>query len=110
MKTRRLGPKSLVIEAASNDGYLLRHFVANNIPVLGIDPAKGPACAALKRGVLTLNTFFTVELAQQLYEQDKRADVFLANNILAYVADLRGFVQGVARLFKDDGVFVVEVP
>ncbi len=110
MKTRLLGPKSLVIEAASNDGCLLRHFVANNIPVLGIDPAKGPACAALKRGVLTLNTFFTLRLAQQLYAQGKMADVFLANNVLAHVADLRGFVKGVSRLLKDDGVFVVELP
>ena len=110
METRRLGPKSLVIEAASNDGYLLKHFVARDIPVLGIDPAKGPACAALKRGVLTLNTFFTLGLAQQLFEQQKRADVFLANNVLAHVADLPGFVDGVAQLLKEDGVFVVEVP
>lgn len=110
IETRRLGPKSLVIEAASNDGYLLRHFVARNISVLGIDPAKGPAAAALKRGVLTLHTFFTQGLAQQLFAQHKRADVFLANNVLAHVADLRGFVDGVARLLKEDGVFVVEVP
>jgi SAM-dependent methyltransferase len=110
MKTRRLGPESLVIEAASNDGYLLRHFVAKNIPVLGIDPAKGPAYAALAQGVATLHTFFTLELAQQLFEQRKRADVFLANNVLAHVADLRGFIDGVALVLKDDGVFVVEVP
>jgi hypothetical protein len=100
----------LVIEAASNDGYLLRHFVARNIPVLGIDPAKGPASAALERGVDTLQTFFTLRLAQQLLEQRKRADVFLANNVLAHVADLRGFVDGVALIIKEDGVFVVEVP
>jgi SAM-dependent methyltransferase len=110
IETRRLGPESLVIEAASNDGYLLKHFVARNIPVLGIDPAKGPASAALERGVDTLHTFFTLLLAQQLLEQGKRADVFLANNVLAHVADLRGFVDGVALLLKEDGVFVVEVP
>jgi SAM-dependent methyltransferase len=110
METRRLGPESLVIEAASNDGYLLRHFVARDIPVLGVDPAKGPASAALERGVDTLHTFFTLALAQQLFEQQKRADVFLANNVLAHVADLRGFVDGVALLLKEDGVFVVEVP
>jgi len=110
METRRLGPESLVIEAASNDGYLLRHFAARNIPVLGIDPAKGPASAALDRGVDTLNTFFTLGLAQQLFEQQKRADVLLANNVLAHVADLRGFVEGAALLLKEDGVFVVEVP
>lgn len=110
MATHRLGAESLVMEAASNDGYLLRHFVARNIPVLGIDPAKGPASAALERGVYTLHTFFTLELAQRLFEQGKMADVFLANNVLAHVADLRGFVDGVALLLKKDGVFVVEVP
>jgi SAM-dependent methyltransferase len=110
IETRRLGPESLVIEAASNDGYLLRHFVARNIPVLGIDPAKGPASAALERAVDTLHTFFTLQLAQQLLVQEKRADVFLANNVLAHVADLRGFVDGVALLLKEEGVFVVEVP
>jgi C-methyltransferase C-terminal domain/Putative zinc binding domain/Methyltransferase domain len=110
METRPLGPESLVIEAASNDGYLLKHFLAKRIPVLGIDPAKGPASAAISRGVDTLHTFFTLGLAQQLFQQGKRADIFLANNVLAHVADLGGFVDGVAMLLKDDGLFVVEVP
>jgi len=110
IESRRLGTRSLVMEAASNDGYLLRHFVSRNIPVLGVDPAKGPAYAALKAGVATLHTFFTLELAQSLLEEGKRADVFLANNVLAHVADLRGFVAGVALLLKENGVFVVEVP
>ncbi|HVB80545.1 MAG TPA: class I SAM-dependent methyltransferase [Candidatus Binataceae bacterium] len=110
METRGLGSDSLVIEAASNDGYLLKHFVTRNIPVLGVDPAKGPASAALERGVDTLHTFFTLELAQQLAEQRKQADVFIANNVLAHVADLPGFVDGVALLLKQGGVFVVEVP
>jgi SAM-dependent methyltransferase len=110
MEARPLGPDSLVIEAASNDGYLLKHFLANNIPVLGIDPARGPASAAINRGVDTLHTFFTLGLARHLLQQGKRADVFLANNVLAHVADLGGFVEGVAMLLKDDGVFVVEVP
>ena len=110
MATRHLGPESLVIEAASNDGYLLRHFVARKIPVLGIDPAKGPASVALERGVDTLHTFFTSALAQQLLERGKRADVFLANNVLAHVAELNGFVNGIALLLKDDGVCVIEVP
>jgi hypothetical protein len=110
IETRRLGNKSLVMEAASNDGYLLRHFVSRNIPVLGVDPARGPAYAALKAGVPTLHTFFTLELARSLREEGKRADVFLANNVLAHVADLRGFVSGVALLLKENGVFVAEVP
>jgi SAM-dependent methyltransferase len=110
METRAFGPESLVVEAASNDGYMLRHFAARKITVLGIDPAKGPASAALSRGINTLNAFFTLELAQRLFEEGKRADVFLANNVLAHVADLRGFVEGAALLLKDDGVFVIEVP
>jgi SAM-dependent methyltransferase len=108
--SRRLGPESLVIEAASNDGYLLRHFVARSIRVLGIDPARGPVSVALARGIETLHRFFTLELAQQLFQVGKRGDVFLANNVLAHVADLPGFVEAVALLLKDDGVFVVEVP
>lgn len=110
MATRPLGPDSLVIEAASNDGYMLKNFVAAGIPVLGIDPAEGPARAAELAGIRTLNTFFTRELAQELTAQDQRADVFLANNVLAHVADLNGFVEGVARLLKDTGVAVIEAP
>lgn len=110
IETRALGTGSLVMEAASNDGYMLRHFVARRIDVLGIDPARKPVDAALSRGVNTLNTFFTRELAQQLLEEGKKADVFLANNVLAHVADLNGFVDGVTSLLKDDGIFVIEVP
>jgi hypothetical protein len=108
--TRRLGPESLVIEAASNDGYLLRHFAKRHIPVLGIDPAKGPVSVALSCGINTLHAFFTLELAHQLFQLGKHADVFLANNVLAHVPDLCGFVDGVALLLKNDGVFVGEVP
>jgi SAM-dependent methyltransferase len=110
MRGRKLGADSLIIEAASNDGYLLRYFVLEGIPVLGIDPAKGPAAAAADRGVRTLHTFFSFELAQQLFADGKRSDVFIANNVLAHVADLKGFVDGVELLLKEDGVFVVEVP
>jgi SAM-dependent methyltransferase len=110
IETRQLGTQSLVIEAASNDGYLLRHFVTRGVPVLGIDPAKGPASVAREKGIETLHTFFTVGLAQQLLECGKKADIFLANNVLAHVADLRGFVEGVRLLLKDRGVAVVEVP
>jgi hypothetical protein len=106
---RELGGESLFIEAASNDGYLLRHFVARNIPVLGIDPAKGPALAAVKQGIETLHTFFTLALARQLYDEGRRPDLFLANNVLAHVADLRNFIEGVALLLKEQGLVVVEV-
>ena len=109
-KTRLLGPDSLVIEAASNDGYMLKNFAAAGIPVLGIDPAGGPARAAERAGIPTLNTFFTRDLAEQLRAQGRQADVFLANNVLAHVADLNGFVAGIAALLKDDGVAVIEAP
>jgi len=110
LDTRKLGADSLVVEAASNDGYMLKHFVAAGVPVLGIDPADGPAKKAQEAGVRTLNTFFTKDLAQELFEEGHRADVFLANNVLAHVADLNGFTAGVARLLKDDGVAVIECP
>lgn len=110
MVSRPLGPDSLVMEAASNDGYMLRHFVEAGIPVLGIDPAEGQARTAQERGVDTLNTFFGLELARDLRAQGKTADVFLANNVLAHVADLDGFVRGIAEVLKDDGVAVIECP
>jgi len=110
MATRKLGPDSLVMEAASNDGYLLTHFAQAGIPVLGIDPAEGQAKAAQERGVDTLNTFFTRDLARELAAQGKRADVFLANNVLAHVADLQGFVEGIATVLDGEGIAVIECP
>jgi hypothetical protein len=110
IEDRKLGPGSLVVELASNDGYLLKNFVEHGIPVLGIDPASGPAAAAEKVGVKTLNTFFTRELAQDLRAKGQRADVVIANNVLAHVADTNGFVAGIATLLKDDGVAVIEAP
>ncbi len=104
-----LDENSLVIEAASNDGYMLRNFVERGIPVLGIDPAPEPAKAARKIGVETMNTFFTAELARDLAASGKRADVFLANNVLAHVPDLNGFVAGIKTLLKDDGIAVMEM-
>jgi SAM-dependent methyltransferase len=108
--TRNLSGSSLVIEAASNDGYMLKNFIARGVPVLGIDPAAAPATAAQKAGVPTINTFFTHELAKTLRSEGKRADVFLANNVLAHVPDLNGFVEGIKTLLKDDGVAVIEAP
>ena len=107
---RRLNKDSFVIELASNDGYLLRNYVEQGIPVLGIDPADGPAKAAERSGVPTLNTFFTEELATELCQQGRQADVIHGNNVLAHVADTNGFVAGIAKLLKDDGVAVIEVP
>ncbi|NJR67751.1 MAG: class I SAM-dependent methyltransferase [Synechococcales cyanobacterium CRU_2_2] len=110
MQTRKLDENSLVVEAASNDGYLLKHFQAAGVPVLGIDPADGPAKVAQDRGIPTLCTFFGEQLATQLRTEGNQADVFLANNVLAHVPDLNGFVAGVAILLKPTGVAVIEAP
>jgi len=110
IQARQLGPESLVIEIASNDGYLLRNFHQVGIPVLGIDPAKGPVEAARALGIPTLHTFFTQALADQLKSEGKVADVVLANNVLAHVPDLNGFVAGIAAVMKEDGVAVIEAP
>ncbi len=110
IKTRNLDSSSLVIEAASNDGYMLQNFVEQGIPVLGIDPASGPVDAAIKKGVNSICTFFGKELAQKLRDEGKQGDVFLANNVLAHVPDLNGFVAGISILLKDTGVAVIEAP
>jgi SAM-dependent methyltransferase len=98
------------VELASNDGYLLQYFAQQNVPVLGIDPSPGPAQAAIEKGIPTLSLFFGKELATQLRHEGKRADVLLANNVLAHVPDLNGFVAGIAILLNEDGVGVIEVP
>jgi SAM-dependent methyltransferase len=105
-----LGPDSLAIELASNDGYLLQYFAQAGIPVQGIDPAQGPAQAAVEKGIPTLNTFFGLELARELAADGRHADVILGNNVLAHVPDLNGFVEGIGTLLKPDGVAVIEVP
>jgi SAM-dependent methyltransferase len=107
--TRGLTKDSLVMEAASNDGYMLKNFVARNIPVLGIDPAKEPARVAQEAGIATMCTFFSQDLARQLTEEGKKADVFLANNVLAHVADLNGFIEGIKLVLDEAGVAVFEV-
>jgi len=110
VETLELGPGSLVVEAASNDGYMLANFHRRGIPVLGIDPADGPAKAAREKGIATLCTFFDLELASRLRDEGKTADLFLANNVLAHVPDLNGFVAGIRALLKPGGMAVIECP
>jgi SAM-dependent methyltransferase len=105
-----LGPESLVVEIASNDGYMLKNFVARGIPVLGIDPAPAPAAAASRAGVRTLNRFFGRDLARRLRADEKPADLIIANNVLAHVADLNGLVEGIAILLAPHGRAVLEMP
>ena len=110
VSARRLGPASLAIEIASNDGYLLQHYLRHGVPVLGIEPALNVAKIAIERGIPTLTEFFGAALADQLRQDGKRADVIHANNVLAHVADLNGFVAGLGALLKEGGCAVVEVP
>ena len=107
---RRLGPRSLVIEIASNDGYLLQFYKRHGIPVLGIEPARNVARAAEERGVPTLCDFFGPELGRSLRSRGQQADVLHAHNVLAHVADLNGVVSGMADVLKDSGVAIIEVP
>lgn len=107
---RGLNQSSLVVELASNDGYLLKHFVERGVPVLGIDPAEGQAMAAEKLGVLTLCEFFSADLAERQLREGRCADVIIGNNVLAHVADLHGFVEGIRILLKERGVAVLELP
>jgi SAM-dependent methyltransferase len=107
---KSLSSRSLVVELASNDGYLLRHFAARGVPVLGIDPAPGPAEAARRAGVPTLTEFFGLASARRLRGEGKVADVIVANNVLAHVADTNGFVAGIRTLLADDGLVSVEFP
>ena len=107
---RGLDERSLVVEVGSNDGYLLRNFAARGIPVLGIDPAPGQAAAAREAGIETLAEFFGAELAERLAADGRRADVIIANNVMAHTPALNSFVEGLSILLKDDGVATIENP
>ncbi len=107
---RRLDASSRVVELASNDGYLLQFYKRRGIPVLGIDPATNVARVAIERGIPTLVEFFGRELAKRLRNRGELADVIHANNVLAHVADLNGFVEGINLLLKETGVAVIEFP
>ena len=110
-KTHRLDGQSLVVEIASNDGYLLQYYKRAGVRVLGIEPARNVARVAREeRGIPTLCEFFGDALGAQLKREGQRADVVHAHNVLAHVADLNGFVRGLELLLKDDGVAIIEVP
>ena len=105
-----LGPKSCVVEVASNDGYLLQYFVNQGIPALGIEPATNVAKVAEEKGVPTLNRFFGTQLAQELVAEGKTADLIAGNNVLAQVPDLNDFVKGLKFLLKPNGALTLEFP
>jgi SAM-dependent methyltransferase len=106
----RLGPASSVVELASNDGYLLQHFVARGIPCLGIEPARNVAAAAEARGVRTLTEFFGRDLAETLVRERGPADLVIGNNVLAQVPDLNDFMAGIAILLGPSGTATLEFP
>jgi len=110
VESRGLGPKSLVVELASNDGYLLKNFVEAGVPVLGIDPAPDQAKAANEIGVPTLAEFFGLELAEKLAAEGRRADVIIANNVFAHIPDINDFTAGMKVLLADDGLITIENP
>jgi len=109
-RSRSLGKDALVIEIASNDGYLLQHYRDLGIPVLGIEPGANVARVAEGRGIPTLCEFFGLDLARRLAAEGRQADVIHANNVLAHVVDLGGVVAGIGVLLKPNGIAVIEVP
>ena len=106
----KLDSESLVVELASNDGYLLKNFVAMGIPVLGIDPSDTVSAAAVEIGVPTLVKFFGEEVARELVREGRQADLIIANNVLAHVPRLNDFVAGIAVLLRAGGSVTIEFP
>lgn len=101
---------SLVVEVASNDGYLLQYFKEKNIPVLGIEPSGNCAKAAIEKGIPSIIKFFNVSTARELVRQGKSADLLLGNNVLAHVPDLNDFVEGLKIALKPKGIITMEFP
>jgi 2-polyprenyl-3-methyl-5-hydroxy-6-metoxy-1,4-benzoquinol methylase len=105
-----LDSHSQVVEIASNDGYLLQYFVTKGVPVLGIEPARNVAEAAMRNRIPTLVKFFDEALARALSSEHKQADLIIGNNVLAHVPDLQGFVRGLKILSRTGGVITLEFP
>jgi SAM-dependent methyltransferase len=110
VRERGLGPGSLALEVASNDGYLLRHYLAAGVPVLGVEPARNIAAAAEAAGIATLCEFFGREVGARLRAQGRLADTVHANNVVAHVPDINGLFSGFEAVLKPDGLLVIEVP
>ena len=110
IKKQRLDEKKLVIEIASNDGYLLQFFKEKNIPILGVEPAVNVAKVAKEKGIPTMMKFFGTNTANELIEEGKLADLIVGNNVLAHVPNLNDFVRGLKILLKPDGIITMEFP
>ncbi|MCQ8103072.1 class I SAM-dependent methyltransferase [Methylomonas sp. SURF-2] len=109
-KRLELDKNSQVIEIASNDGYLLKNFVASGIPCLGIEPTDSTAAAAEKLGIPVMREFFGKKLAQCLVDQGKQADLIIGNNVYAHVPDINDFTAGLKTVLKPDGTITLEFP
>ena len=109
-KERHLGASDLVVEIASNDGYLLQYYKELGVGVLGIEPARNIAKVARERGIPTLTEFFGKELADKLHAEGKKAAVVHANNVMAHVPDINMFAAGLHTLLAEDGIALIEVP
>jgi SAM-dependent methyltransferase len=105
-----LTKSSKVVELASNDGYLLQHFVARQIPCLGIEPAENVAQAAIDKGIPTTARFFGQKTASDILNEEGPADLIIGNNVLAHVPDLNDFVSGIKTLLAPTGVVTMEFP
>ena len=106
----RFGPHSRVVEIASNDGYLLQHFVAKSVPVLGVEPAANVAEVAIANGIPSVVKFFGTRTARELAAEFGKPDLLLGNNVLAHVPDLNDFVGGMKLLLAEKGVITMEFP
>ena len=110
IKDQALDQNSLVVEIASNDGYLLKHYAARNVQVLGVEPARNVAAVAISAGVPTIAEYFSSELGERLRRDHGGASVLHANNVMAHVPDINDFVSGIAAALRPDGLAVVETP
>lgn len=107
---RQLAADDLVVEIASNDGYLLKHYVELGVPVLGVEPAQNVAAVARQSGVPTLTEYFTQRLGAELADSGRAASVIHANNVMAHVPEINDFVAGISAALRPDGVAIVETP
>ena len=110
IKDLSLNEKSMVIEVASNDGYLLKNFLGANIPCLGIEPTKSTAEAAEKLNIPIIREFFDEDLSKQLCDKGKKADLIIGNNVYAHVPDINDFTKGLKVLLKAEGTITLEFP
>ena len=110
IKKYKLHSKSLVIEIASNDGYLLKNFHSKNIPCLGIEPTKNTAEAAVNRGIRTISKFFSSQLAKKIIQKNPKPDLIVCKNVLAHVPNLNDFIRGLDILSNKKTVITIEFP